>query len=137
MKMASNRVRAFALIAMAISGGCSSENAPANGASASQRSEPPPIHSVAANAPEYKPAFPGQTRAPERRTAGSFTVTEIANGIDGGWAFEFLPDGRMLLSEKPGNLRIVGRDGKLSPPVAGLPKVASSGRPWLKASSDL
>ena len=39
------------------------------------------------------------------------------------WAFAFVPDGRMLVTERPGRLRVITRDGKLSPPVAGVPRV--------------
>lgn len=44
------------------------------------------------------------------------------------WAMTFLPDGRMLVTEKRGNLLIVGQDGKKSPPVRGVPDVDSSGQ---------
>ena len=76
------------------------------------------------NAPTQKPAFPGQTRAPERKTDVAFDVVTVAQGLNKPWGFTFLPDGRMLVTEKPtGALRIVAADGTLSAPVAGLPKV--------------
>ena len=74
--------------------------------------------------PEFQPAFPEQTRAPSVRTQTALQVTEIATGLSRPWAIAFLPDGRMLVTEKhPGNLRIVGRNGAKSPPVTGLPPV--------------
>lgn len=65
------------------------------------------------------------TAAPQsfRSSAGNLTVETIAGGLVHPWALAFLPDGRMLVTERPGRLRIVGKDGKLSVPLAGLPKV--------------
>jgi glucose/arabinose dehydrogenase len=56
-------------------------------------------------------------------SAGKVTVTTIARGLVYPWSLAFLPDGRMLVSERPGRLRIVARDGTLSPALAGTPKV--------------
>jgi glucose/arabinose dehydrogenase len=75
------------------------------------------------NAPNQKPAFPEQTRAPVSKTNVSFTVTTIAKGLDHPWGIAFLPDGRMLVTERAGRLRVVSVDGTLSPPVQGLPAV--------------
>lgn len=58
----------------------------------------------------------------------NFRVETIATGLEHPWAVASLPDGRMLVTERPGRLRIVGKDGKLSPPVPGLPKVAAVGQ---------
>ena len=58
----------------------------------------------------------------------SFTVTRVLSGLSHPWALAFLPDGRMLVTEREGRLRIA-RDGKLDPqPVAGLPQVAPHGQ---------
>ena len=83
-----------------------------------------PVPTGPPNVPEFKPAFPGQTRAPEVRTKTPLEVTTIASGFDRPWAIAFLPDGRFLVTEKPtGRLYIVTRDGTKSPPIEGLPKV--------------
>jgi glucose/arabinose dehydrogenase len=72
----------------------------------------------------FEPAFPGQTRAPAVQTRTPLQVTVIASGFEKPWAIAFLPDRRMLVTEKPtGRLFIVSPDGRKSPPVAGLPKV--------------
>ena len=76
-----------------------------------------------ANAPSQTPAFPGQTRAPEISADVAYEVVTVAEGLDKPWAIAFLPDGRMLVTEKPGRLRIVTQAGQLSAPVAGLPEV--------------
>src|SRR5207237_755394 len=56
-------------------------------------------------------------------SAGELTVETFARGVDSPWSLAFLPDGRMLVTERPGRLRIVGKDGKLWRPLAGVPKV--------------
>jgi len=76
-----------------------------------------------ANAPSQTPAFPGQTRAPLVSANVAFDVVTVAEGLEKPWGLAFLPGGEMLVTEKPGRLRIVGKDGKLSAPVAGLPEV--------------
>jgi glucose/arabinose dehydrogenase len=68
------------------------------------------------------PAMAAQTNAPEApRTDIKFTT--VAKGLENPWALEFLPDGRMLVTEKPGRLRIVARDGQLGEPIKGVPEV--------------
>lgn len=65
-----------------------------------------------------------QTNAPDApKTA--VKLTTVAEGLENPWALEFLPDGRMLVTEKPGRLRVVEKDGKLGEPIKGVPKVMS------------
>ena len=52
----------------------------------------------------------------------------VARGLVNPWSLAFLPDGRMLVSERPGRLRIVAGDGRLSAPVSGLPAVDAGGQ---------
>jgi glucose/arabinose dehydrogenase len=59
---------------------------------------------------------------------GDLAVETVAKGLDHPWAFAFLPDGRMLVTERPGRMRIVGAEGKLSPALVGLPKVFAAGQ---------
>jgi aldose sugar dehydrogenase len=63
--------------------------------------------------------------APEtfRTAAGEIAVETKAAGLEEPWGLAFLPGGRMLVSERPGRLRIVAPDGVLSPPVEGVPGV--------------
>ena len=71
------------------------------------------------------PAFANQTRAPAPAASSPFDVQVLATGLEHPWKLAFLPDGRMLVSERPGRLRIVGRDGALSEPIAGLPPLVT------------
>lgn len=64
---------------------------------------------------------------PIATSAGMVTATPVASGLDHPWALGFLPDGRMIVTERPGTLRLI-RDGLLSEPIAGVPKVAASGQ---------
>jgi glucose/arabinose dehydrogenase len=54
---------------------------------------------------------------------GVFRVDTVTSGLEHPWGLEFLPDGRMIVTERPGRLRIVDRDGRLSAPLAGVPAV--------------
>ena len=87
-----------------------------------------PVESGPKSVPEFQPAFPGQTRVPAVRTRAPIVVTEIATGFVKPWAIAFLPDGRMLVTEKPGHLRIVNSRGDKSAPVSGLPPVDARGQ---------
>ncbi len=65
----------------------------------------------------------GQTDAPERKLNVAFDVVTVVEGLQNPWGMAFLPGGKMLVTERPGRLRVVTADGKLSEPVAGLPAV--------------
>jgi aldose sugar dehydrogenase len=52
-------------------------------------------------------------------------VETVAEGLENPWGLAFLPDGAMLVTERPGRLRVVGSDGKLSEPVSGVPEVVA------------
>ena len=57
-----------------------------------------------------------------------FRVVTLTNALEHPWGLAFLPDGRMLVTERPGRLRIVEQDGTLSAPIAGVPAVAADGQ---------
>jgi len=87
-----------------------------------------PVETGPKSVPEFQPAVPGQTRAPAVKTRTAFQVTEVAGGFNKPWAIAFLPDGRMLVTEKLGRLRIVTAGGQKSEPVSGLPPVDARGQ---------
>lgn len=60
--------------------------------------------------------------------AGNLAVETVASGLANPWAIAFLPDGRMLVTERPGRLRIVAKGGNLSPPLDGVPQVFARGQ---------
>lgn len=60
--------------------------------------------------------------------AGAVEVVVVARGLEHPWALAFLPDGRILVTERPGRMRLVGRDGTLSAPLAGVPEVHARGQ---------
>jgi glucose/arabinose dehydrogenase len=60
--------------------------------------------------------------------AADLKPVTVARGLVHPWAMAFLPDGRMLVTERPGRLRIVTPDGKLGAPLAGLPKIDAGGQ---------
>jgi aldose sugar dehydrogenase len=81
------------------------------------------------NAADQKPAFEGQTRAPEQKLNVAFTAVDLStNALQIPWGMAFLPDGRMLVTERPGRLRIITATGQLSAPVTGLPEVDFRGQ---------
>ena len=61
----------------------------------------------------------------------AFTVTEVVAGLEHPWSLAFLPDGDMLVTERPGRLRRIGRDGRVSAPIAGVPAVYVEGQAGL------
>lgn len=87
-----------------------------------------PVDPRPANDPNQKPAFAGQTNAPARKSNVAFEVVQIAEGLQNPWSVAFLPGGNMLVTERPGRLRVVGADGKLSEPVTGLPDIVAGGQ---------
>jgi glucose/arabinose dehydrogenase len=66
-----------------------------------------------------------------KSSAGPLSVKTVASGLVHPWGLAFLPDGRMLVTERPGRIRIVTSDGVLSPPLKGVPKPYVGGQAGL------
>ena len=79
-------------------------------------------------------ASQGQSEGPAPRSPtptplpGVVESEVIADGLEHPWALAFLPDGRFLVTERPGRLRIIGSDGSLSAPLTGVPDVMAQGQ---------
>jgi glucose/arabinose dehydrogenase len=65
---------------------------------------------------------------PRNTKAGTIKVETVATGLSHPWGLAILPDGRMLVTERSGTLRLASKDGKLSPPLSGVPKVVAMGQ---------
>jgi len=90
-----------------------------------------PIETRAPNVPEQQPAFPEQTRACAVESDVDFEVTVLAAGLEHPWAVEPLPDGDLLVTERPGRMRIVTADGEVGDPIEGVPEVQTGGQAGL------
>jgi glucose/arabinose dehydrogenase len=81
--------------------------------------------------PEKKddhPAFPGQTRAPYEPTTPP-VITLLTDKLNNPWSIAFLPDGKLLITEKPGTMRTFNpKDNSLSEPLTGVPMVHYQGQ---------
>src|SRR5512134_1193691 len=80
-----------------------------------------PVERRDPNAAGQKPAFEGQTRACGISSDVALEVVVLAKGLQQPWAVEPLPDGDLLVTEKPGRLRIVTAKGETLAPIAGVP----------------
>ncbi len=69
-----------------------------------------------------------QTDAPKPATKSRVNAETVAKGLANPWGLQFLPDGRFLVTEKPGRLRVVTRDGEVGPAISGVPKVFATGQ---------
>ena len=88
----------------------------------------PPLETRPANVPEQQPAFAGQTRACGIASSLPYEVQVVAQGLANPWAVEPLPDGGLLVTEKPGRLRVVSATGQIGEPIAGVPAVDARGQ---------
>ncbi len=70
-----------------------------------------------------QPASAEITKAAARKSANAAKVETFAKGLVNPWGIAFLPDGRVLVTERPGRMRLIGKDGSLSQPLSGVPPV--------------
>ncbi|WP_264551172.1 PQQ-dependent sugar dehydrogenase [Flavobacterium sp. N2038] len=85
---------------------------------------------VETNAPNsaYKPAFTGQTRINGVKTNTEYQSVIVTSSLSNPWGVKSLPDGRLLITEKAGQMRIVTTAGVVSSPITGIPAVNPGGQ---------
>ena len=88
----------------------------------------PQLETRKPNAPDQRPAFAGQTRACGVTSNVAYDVTVLAKGLEHPWAVEPLPDGDLLVTERPGRMRIITAKGEKGQPITGLPEVFAEGQ---------
>jgi glucose/arabinose dehydrogenase len=76
----------------------------------------------------YQPAFKGQTRVAGVTTQTPFEGKVITESLKSPWGITTLPDGRFLITQKGGTMRIASTDGKVSEPITGIPPVNAGGQ---------
>ena len=92
-----------------------------------QMVEGQPIDTRPTQLPGDHPIFPGQTRAPYHKTA-DIKVTTLASDLDNPWAVAQLPSGRFLVTEKPGRMRLLNKDGSSYDTITDLPPIFYRGQ---------
>ena len=89
----------------------------------------PSVETEKPNSPQYKPAFEGQTRVGAVKTTSAYEKKIVTQSLLKPWSMAAMPDGRFLVTQKAGSLRIVSTDGKVSNSItAGIPKVDDGGQ---------
>lgn len=86
-----------------------------------------PVETKAPNS-NYKPAFAGQTRIAGVKTTTPYEHKVLFSSLDKPWGITSLPDGRLLMTQKTGTMRIATTDGQVGEPITGLPAVNANGQ---------
>ncbi len=73
-----------------------------------------------------QPALAAITDAPARKSRSAPKVETFARGLVNPWGLAFLPDGRALVTERPGRMRLIAKDGSLSQPLGRVPQVLAT-----------
>ena len=106
---------------------CNSAANTGNGRQAGADSLLAPVETGTPNS-DYKPAFAGQTRVGGVKTTSAYSATVLTDALDAPWGIAVLPDGRFLITEKAGTMRIVAADGGVGEALAGIPEVNTNGQ---------
>ena len=101
---------------------------PGRGAPKYELEKGKPIDPRPSSKTDDKPEWEGQTHAPYEPSGVAYTVTTVTDKLVAPWSIAFLPEGKMLVTEKQGNMRIVSPDGTVSEPLQGVPKVHYQGQ---------
>ncbi|HRO69395.1 MAG TPA: PQQ-dependent sugar dehydrogenase, partial [Chitinophagaceae bacterium] len=106
---------------------CNSQETPPDNRSTDDATTLAPVETKPPNT-NYKPAFAGQTRIAGVKTQTPIDVKVLNSGLTKPWGITSLPDGRFLITEKGGSMRIASATGELSEAITGLPAVNSKGQ---------
>lgn len=87
----------------------------------------PPVETSQPNT-TYSPAFAGQTRAAGVQSTTSYESNVLTTALRSPWGITSLPDGRLLITEKAGTMRIATTTGQLGQPITGIPTVNAAGQ---------
>jgi glucose/arabinose dehydrogenase len=102
-------------------------NAPTGTPASDSTTAGDPVETKSANT-DYKPAFAGQTRIGSIKTTTAIQSSVISSDLQRPWGITTLPDGRLLITQKEGTMRIATTAGQLSAPITGIPPVNSGGQ---------
>ncbi|MXV16776.1 PQQ-dependent sugar dehydrogenase [Hufsiella ginkgonis] len=95
--------------------------------SKAQQSVPASVETKSPNS-DYKPAFAGQTRIVRVTTKSAYESKIVTSSLRFPWGIAPLPDGRFVVTEKEGNMRIVSAAGQVGEPISGVPQVNRNGQ---------
>ncbi len=115
------RVLTAAIVLALAAGACAQQTAPT--APNDNPGACEPLEARPPNATVQEPAFEGQTRACGVMSGVAFDVEVVAGGLVHPWAVEPLPDGSLLVTERPGRMRLISAAGVVGEPIAGVPAV--------------
>lgn len=107
---------------------CNGANSSSSESDPSDTTSYDPVETGKANT-DYPPAFEGQTRGPGANTSTPYEGTIITESLDSPWGIVSLPDGRLLVTENAGTMRIVdATNGEVSDAITGIPEVDDRGQ---------
>lgn len=107
--------------------GQSSNNTSNSKATTNQNAGNPPVETAKPNS-VYKPAFAGQTRIAGVKTTTPYEAKLLSSDLDHPWGIASLPDGRFLITQRTGTMRIATAAGQLSGAITGIPPVNDAGQ---------
>jgi aldose sugar dehydrogenase len=122
-----NRSIVFIAFLLTVFISCSRNEQASNGNPTTPNPAGSPVETNPANT-NYRPAFTGQTRIGGVRTSAQYGANVVTSSLTSPWGITSLPDGRLLITEKAGTMRIVTVSGNVSQPITGIPQVNSSGQ---------
>ena len=118
----------FSILSLGLQMGCSADDGPMDDQdNGSEQAVGSPVETAAPNS-SYQPAFEGQTRITGVETATPIQATVISSELTAPWGITNLPDGRLLITEKAGQMRIATTAGEVGSPITGLPSVNPAGQ---------